>query len=266
MSTVAHSDWPDEYPDLLDNLVAALAVSPDAVHGSLQVFTEFMKNDLTEDQLMPVLRQLMPALLNILGQPQLHSAATRARTVVVFRQCIVSLIMLKEQYPDATKEASSTVLPVWLDAFKVLLEVDPRHDVADASNWDGLSLKIQIFKSLNTIVGSFPKTLEPHLHVFINSATTHLVSLAPLYATYYLAADGPSPPVSEEDPEGITIPALIAPLLDFLSNLVRKGRLTEWLARPENVQALVGSVVSWAQITTEEVCVMYVHAASTRLI
>ncbi|KZV81039.1 ARM repeat-containing protein [Exidia glandulosa HHB12029] len=252
VSTVAHSDWPDEYPDLLDNLVAALAVSPDAVHGSLQVFTEFMKNDLTEDQLMPVLRQLMPALLNILGQPQLHSAATRARTVVVFRQCVVSLIMLKEQYPDATKEASSNVLPVWLDAFKVLLEVDPRLDVADASNWDGLSLKIQIFKSLNTIVGSFPKTLEPHLHAFINAATTHLVSLAPLYATYYLSADGPSPPVSEEDPEGITIPALVAPLLDFLSNLVRKGRLAEWIARPENVQALVGSVVSWAQITTEE--------------
>lgn len=54
--------------------------------------------------------------------------------------------MLKEQYPDATKEASSNVLPHWLDAFKVLLEVDPRQDVADPSNWDALSLKIQIFK------------------------------------------------------------------------------------------------------------------------
>lgn len=163
VSTIAHSDWPDEYPDLLANLVSALAVSPDAVHGSLQVFTEFMKNDLTEDQLMPVLRQLMPALLQILGQPQVppfrlrtssacecplqvHSAATRARTVVVFRQCVVSLIILKEQHPDAIKEASSTVLPVWLDAFKVLLDVDPRLDVADPANWDALSLKIQIFR------------------------------------------------------------------------------------------------------------------------
>lgn len=108
-------------------------------------------------------------------------------------------------------------------------------------------------QSLNTIVGSFPKTLEPHLTAFINAATTHLVALAPLYATHYLAADGAPPPVSDEDPDGITITALIAPLLDFLSNLVRKGRLSEWLAQPAHVQALVGSVVSWAQITTEEV-------------
>lgn len=33
----------------------------------MQVFTEFIKSDLTEDQILPVLRELLPALLNILG-------------------------------------------------------------------------------------------------------------------------------------------------------------------------------------------------------
>ena len=33
----------------------------------MQVFVEFVGGDLSEDQILPVLRQLLPALLDILG-------------------------------------------------------------------------------------------------------------------------------------------------------------------------------------------------------
>ena len=36
----------------------------------MQVFTEFIKSDLTEDQILPVLRELLPVLLQILGSSQ----------------------------------------------------------------------------------------------------------------------------------------------------------------------------------------------------
>jgi hypothetical protein len=36
----------------------------------MQVFTEFIKSDLTEDQILPVLRQLLPVLLSILGSTE----------------------------------------------------------------------------------------------------------------------------------------------------------------------------------------------------
>jgi len=36
----------------------------------MQVFTEFIKSDLTEDQILPVLRELLPVLLRILGTPE----------------------------------------------------------------------------------------------------------------------------------------------------------------------------------------------------
>lgn len=36
----------------------------------MQVFTEFIKSDLTEDQILPVLRELLPVLLGILGRPE----------------------------------------------------------------------------------------------------------------------------------------------------------------------------------------------------
>jgi len=49
--------------------------SPDSVHGAMQVFTEFIKSDLTEDQILPVLRQLLPVLLNILGSTEVRPSA-----------------------------------------------------------------------------------------------------------------------------------------------------------------------------------------------
>ena len=39
----------------------------------MQVFAEFIKADLSEDQILPVLRQLLPVLLNILGAPEVRA-------------------------------------------------------------------------------------------------------------------------------------------------------------------------------------------------
>lgn len=54
--------------------------------------------------------------------------------------------MVKEEHPESVKDASTSVLPVWLDAFKVLLNLDPKSDIIDASNWDGLAVRIQVIK------------------------------------------------------------------------------------------------------------------------
>jgi len=53
--------------------------------------------------------------------------------------------MVKDQHPQAAKDAAANVLPSWLDAFKVLLDLDPEQDVSGGP-WDGLEIRIQIFK------------------------------------------------------------------------------------------------------------------------
>jgi len=58
--------------------------------------------------------------------------------------------MVKDQHPQAVKEATSSILPVWLDAFRVLLNLDPLQDIANQQNWDGLAVRIQIFKVSST--------------------------------------------------------------------------------------------------------------------
>jgi len=73
LSSIASCDWPDEYPDLLKGLIELISSSsPNSVHGAMQVLTEFIKSDLTEDQILPVLRQLLPVLLAILNDTQVN--------------------------------------------------------------------------------------------------------------------------------------------------------------------------------------------------
>lgn len=71
LSSIANCDWPEEYPDLLTSLIGLVSSgSPNSVHGAMQVFTEFIRSDLTEDQILPVLRELLPVLLQVLGSAQ----------------------------------------------------------------------------------------------------------------------------------------------------------------------------------------------------
>ncbi len=128
------------------------------------MFTDFVKSELSEDQLLPVLQQLLPVLLSILGAPEVkkylplemhsidcsilqhHSPLTRARTITVFRQCVESLAMVQDLHPESVNGAIASVFPVWLDAFKVLLNMDPRNDVESTPNWDGIAIKREVIK------------------------------------------------------------------------------------------------------------------------
>lgn len=54
--------------------------------------------------------------------------------------------MVKEQHPQSVKEASASVLPVWLEAFRTLLSIDPVAEVMGAQSWDALIIRLEIFR------------------------------------------------------------------------------------------------------------------------
>ncbi|KAI6154075.1 ARM repeat-containing protein [Pisolithus tinctorius] len=252
LSSIASCDWPDEYPDLLSSLIQLISSnSPDAVHGSMQVLTEFIKSDLTEDQILPVLRQLLPVLLAILGAPDQHMPLTRARAVSVFRQCVTALYMVKGQHPEAVKEATSTILPVWLDAFRVLLNLDPAQDLSNQENWDGLSVRIQVFKTLDTIHTSFQRAMVAYLPDYLNAALHHLQVIYVTYNRCYITASENAPGSSED--EAVELPHLICPIFDFLSNVARGGKAREWLlTQTQNLGAVVAAIFQYTQMTAED--------------
>ena len=54
------------------------------VHGAMRLFTEFVRNDLSEDQLLPVMRELVPVLLSILGDSKVRLLASSLVYVYLF--------------------------------------------------------------------------------------------------------------------------------------------------------------------------------------
>lgn len=247
LSTIAKSDWPDEYPDLLNDLIALLSSgSQNGIHGAMEVFAEFVREELTEDQLLPVLRSLLPVLYNILCAPEQHSPLTRARTLSVFRQCVEALYMVKGAHPDAVKDAAQSILPVWLDALQAVLQSDPTADVS-TDNWDGLALRVQACRTLDTLHTSFPRTLAPHLPNLLSACLNHLTILYPTFAQAYLLDTLP-PRTSAED-DVTELPTLIAPLMDFVASASRTKVARAWVG--ENIDGLVQGAARWAQMTPE---------------
>ncbi|KAI0964512.1 hypothetical protein AcW1_001317 [Taiwanofungus camphoratus] len=248
LSVVASSDWPDEWPDLLHSLVGLLSSnSPESVHGAMQVMSELIKADFVGDQTLPVLQELLPALLAILVDEK-HSLLTRARTIEVFKQCLETLFMVKGQHPEASKVATKGILPAWLEAFRALLNTDPRRDV-EGENWDGLAIRIEAFKALEFIHMGFSHPLIPYLSDFLTASVHHLDALYPTFATYYLSG-GPTPPTSSEG-QPVSLPQLACPILAFVGAVLRIGRVPEWFDQSK-MGSLLTSVFSWMQMTVED--------------
>ncbi|KAI0281277.1 ARM repeat-containing protein [Russula aff. rugulosa BPL654] len=250
LSTIANSDWPDEYPELLSHLIQLLlSGSSNSIHGAMQVFTEFVRTDLTEDQLLPVMRELLPVLISILSANEQHSPLTRSRTISVFRQCIEALYMVKDQHPQAAKEAAGNVLPSWLDAFK---DVSGEH-------WDGLEIRYQISRcaprfflppnpTLLTIHTSFPRVVAPYLPAYVAAALRHLHALYPTFVRYYLTDSVPVPNSSEGEP--IELYKLITGLVDFVSDATRQSK-SRVSFDEGTLGKLVNALVQWTQMTKE---------------
>ena len=55
--------------------------------------------------------------------------------------------MVKDQHPAAVQEATASIIPVWLEAFKVLLDLDILQDVNERS-WDGIAIRKELFKAI----------------------------------------------------------------------------------------------------------------------
>ncbi|KAG8968425.1 hypothetical protein FRC03_007367 [Tulasnella sp. 419] len=254
LSTIASSDWPDECPDLLTSLITLLSGGqPDPVDGAMRVFAEFIKSDLGEDQILPILKELLPVLMNILGSPDNHSALTRSRVLSVFNQAVQVLFMVKEQHPQAVKDAVETILPTWLSALKVLLEIDPRQDVASEEAWDGLVLRVQIFKVLERIQYLFPKALPPPSSAeFLSLSVRHLESLLPTFQTYYISSTS-SPPGTSEDPgDNKLLSRLGWSILEYIRTASKSASAKPWFNADGTLVNLIGMIFAWTQMTEDD--------------
>lgn len=171
---------------------------------------------------------------------QAHSAATRASTIAVYRQCLSTTYMLKDTLPTLANATVEDVLPPWLSAFQVLLS-QPSQPLNISSGWETLKIHKEIFKTLDTIFRTFGRSLTSKIVTDLLPLTLNrLETLLPAFGLYYVSTTSDeSPPTTEGgSDEEVTIEQVICPIIDFLTEVTRAGKLrSQWVglgAKPKS--------------------------------
>jgi hypothetical protein len=67
VAVIARYDWPDYWPNLMDDLISMLRQgSTDQLEGAMEVVTEMVREEFGPDQLPTIASSLLPTLLDIL--------------------------------------------------------------------------------------------------------------------------------------------------------------------------------------------------------
>jgi hypothetical protein len=156
LSNIAHSDWPNDFPELLPSLFAILNPEnankdQEAIHGAMRVLAEFVRSDIMEEQLLDLLRESMPVLLGVLRSPE-TTFNTRSQCVKIFRTSSKTLYMMKDEHPAVVTRAMEAVMPSWIEALGSILQRDLEVEFETDAHWDGINTRNEIFR------------VGPHLH------------------------------------------------------------------------------------------------------
>jgi hypothetical protein len=263
VSLIAQPDWPEDWPTLLDQLLALVrSPSIDAVEGGMRALNDFVSITLTEDQLLPVAQDMLPTLLAILGAPETYGPSTRARVVLIFRQCVMTLFTVKDEHPAAVKAAVGQILPVWLSAFQQLLSSDPAAEMQAAGSCECFAVRTAVIQALEVVLNSFPSTLKATLPDYLAIASAHLEALLPVYEAACLSSSSdfslPSASTGEEDSDVSTdLGTLVASIIDFVAQAGRRKAvrsvLTDGRGPSASLVEFCLKAIDFAKMTRDDV-------------
>ncbi|CDZ96419.1 Predicted importin 9 [Phaffia rhodozyma] len=225
-------------PSLLNLLATG---SPDQVHGAMRVFRESVRKgelDLGEVvgdglegreadlRVLGVVNELSPVLLQVLGN-ETHSPSTRASTISVFRQCLFTIHMMKDQLPQESNELIGLVIPPWLEAFVVILGRD-EQSLDSADGWEHLGIKKEIYKTINALHQSFPRSISSDLIIsLLPLIFRDMKTLLPPFYRHFVSttSDDAVPSSLGEKDEETRIEQVVCPILDLMIALTRANKL-----------------------------------------
>ncbi|KAH4049607.1 hypothetical protein HBI81_042150 [Parastagonospora nodorum] len=269
VSKIANSDYPDQWPDLLDNLLQLIPVATDGqLHGALKVLSELVEDCFNEATFFGIAPQLVKVIYDVAVNEQ-RRPVLRALACSVFRGCFDILEMVLEDHKAMVKSFADEILKEWIPFFVNILKTrlpeppsfqDDETDAESAEAFKGMvALKLQVVKILMRIRSVFPAILSPQSLILFQATWEELSLLQPAYSLMYIQEERQS---RLEDADGLpyTLDFLVLEELDFMQACLRappvRQQLEQELATqtPETswVTQVVKLAVAYAQITTEE--------------
>ncbi|CAK7564867.1 MAG: hypothetical protein SEPTF4163_002770 [Sporothrix epigloea] len=267
---IAAVDYPDRWPDLLDNLLAVIRTGTDVqLRGALRVLGDLVDDGLSETQFFAAARGIVEALYQVAVSGD-RKPLLRALAVSVFRSSFDLMDMVKDEHLKEVKLFAQEALQGWLpffhDVLKLQLPLDKPATASDgqqSESWNGLvALKLQCVKTLLKIKMVFSSLLLPQSPIFFQETWQELASLKGAHEQLYIEQDSQS---RLEDADGLpyTLDFLVLEELDFLNQCIRappvQKQLNEELAAhgtathdtPWMVELML-LLIDYGRITREE--------------
>jgi hypothetical protein len=156
VSKIANSDYPDQWPDLLDNLLQLIPVATDGqLHGALKVLNELVEDCFNEATFFGIAPQLVKVIYDVAVSEQ-RRPVLRALACSVFRGCFDILEMVLEDHKTMVKSFADEILKEWIPFFVNTLKTrlpeppsfqDDEADSEGAETFKGMvALKLQVVK------------------------------------------------------------------------------------------------------------------------
>ena len=132
ISKIAHIEWPEQWPDLFDRLLACLKGHPTPstatqampeVEGALGVLGEFIREDLSDAHTPLIAPLLLPELTRILTSPG-YREETKTCAISIFRDFCDVIALMAEDQPHAVTLVEP-YLPTWCQAFAAIFHQYP---------------------------------------------------------------------------------------------------------------------------------------------
>jgi len=176
ISRIAQHDWPESWPHLFDSLLENLRSGDSKqVHGAMHVLSEFIRNDITDQQFPIVAPVLFPELFKIFNEEKLYSPQTRARAVAIMRDFVEMLNTVKEEHPDAAQFYLGPVLDDWMTNMLLFLKSSPSTEFGD------YGLRLEVLNLVCKLLETFPKMVSKYVTEYIPVVWAHITSLSSRY-------------------------------------------------------------------------------------
>ncbi|TKX19741.1 importin beta N terminal domain-containing protein [Elsinoe australis] len=265
LSKVASADFPDEWPDLLPNLLQMIPQATDGqLHGALKVLQDLVDDSLNEEQFFKVAHDLVRTIYEV-AVNESRRPTLRALAISVFRSSFDTLEMVMEDHKAAVTSFAEQTLNGWSPFFLTTIKSPLPTTPADGESTDAsehyrglVALKLQVVKVLMRIRSVFPSVLAPQSLVLFSAVWEELSTLQTSYRAMYIDDERQG---RLEDADGLpyTLDFLVLEELDFMQACLRappvRKELQKQLQSPDTatwVIEVMKLAVNYAHITTEE--------------
>ncbi|KAL7746557.1 hypothetical protein RI367_008084 [Sorochytrium milnesiophthora] len=231
----------NEWPTFFDQLLAHLRQGAlPGVHGALRVLTEFVREDLTEQQLQQFGGVLLTDLLKIVQSDAVttffslqrrrlwltalhqYTISVRCKPLIIMKDLVTMLYNIKETAPDIEQQLKAG-LGGWLAVIGSILQTPINIHADDEAVLQLLHAKTCVLKLVEVLLVGFPRLLDGHISPILENAWRDLGDLLVPYTNACVSeADGGGELVTgaDSDGENIGVATYLYAMLDVFGRLV----------------------------------------------